>query len=122
MSDKDTLRKFIGTLKACNKYDAQLNTGEVMNWIDEHIDRKRFTVATCEGEYPLKDEGGHKYLMVVSRHFGQERGKETSHYQMFCYMSPGNDDGELIRLSTSDADALGAGFDTWRVLQASSND
>lgn len=119
MIDKETLHDFIGGLASCNKYDAELNTGDVINWLDEHIDRKRFTVAaaTREGEYPLTDHDGRKFLLVAVKGHNCTEVVREGRYQMCCYMSTGGGDAVSERVSQSDADALGEGFRAWLSLQ-----
>lgn len=105
------LNALVASFKALNKYDGELNTGEVMNWLDEHYDAERNRLnAILAGDIPLKDADGNEFLLWA------------------CWLNTGNDakidkrmaihdKHRMINLAQEDVDALFDGVDMWVKLR-----
>lgn len=106
------LNALVASFKAHNKYDSELNTGEVMNWLDEHYDAERNRLNTIlAGDIPLKDADGNQFVLWA------------------CWtLNPGNDakidkrmaiydKHMMINLAQEDVDALFDGVDMWVKLR-----
>lgn len=111
--EEEALNAIVASFKALNKYDDELNTGEVMNWLDEHYDAKQGNRldTILAGDIPLKDADGNKFVLwacwTLNPDDGAKIGKRMSIY----------DEHMMINLSQEDVDALFNGVDMWVKLR-----
>ena len=110
--EDEALNALVASFKALNKYDIELNTGEVMNWLDEHYDAERNRLNTIlAGDIPLKDADGNEFVLwacwTLNTDDGTKIGKRVSIY----------DEHTMINLSQEDVDALFDGVDMWVKLR-----
>ena len=111
------LNAIVASFKALNKYDSELNTGEVMNWLDEHYDAERNRLNTIEqkanlaGYIPLKDADGNQFVLwacwTLNTGNDAKIGKRMAIY----------DKHMMINLAQEDVDALFDGVDMWVKLR-----
>lgn len=114
------LNALVASFKAHNKYDSELNTGEVMNWLDEHYDAERNRLNTIlAGDknrsgasfIPLKDADGNQFVLwacwTLNTGNDAKIGKRMAIY----------DKHAMINLAQEDVDALFDGVDMWVKLR-----
>ena len=106
------LNALVASFKAPNKYDSELNTGEVMNWLDEHYDAERNRLNTIlAGDIPLKDADGNEFVLwacwTLNTGNDAKIGKRMAIY----------DKHMMVNLAQEDVDALFDGVDMWVKLR-----
>ena len=108
----EALDALVASFKALNKYDSELNTGEVMNWLDEHYDAERNRLNTIlAGDIPLKDADGNEFVLWACWTIDQDDGARIGK-RMAIY-----DEYGMTVLARADVDALFDGVDMWVKLR-----
>ena len=106
------LNALVASFKALNKYDSELNTGEVMNWLDEHYDAERNRLNTIlAGDIPLKDADGNEFVLWVR--WPLNTGNDAKIGKRMAI----HDKHMVINLAQEDVDALFDGVDMWVKLR-----
>lgn len=108
----EALDALVASFKALNKYDSELNTGEVMDWLDEHYDAERNRLNTIlAGDIPLKDADGNEFVLwacwTIDPDDGTRFGKRMAIY----------DEYGMTVLARADVDGLFDGVDMWVKLR-----
>jgi len=106
------LNALVASFKALDKYDSELNMGEVMNWLDDHYDAERNRLNTIlAGDIPLKDADGNEFVLwacwTLNTGNDAKIGKRMAIY----------DGHMMINLTQEDVDALFDGIDMWVKLR-----
>ena len=106
------LNALVASFKALDKYESELNTGEVMNWLDGHYDAERNRLNTIlAGDIPLKDADGNEFVLwacwTLNTGNDAKIGKRMAIY----------DGHMMINLTQEDVDALFDGVDMWVKLR-----
>lgn len=108
----EALDALVASFKALNKYDSELNTGEVMNWLDEHYDAERNRLNTVlAGDIPLKDADGNEFVLWACWTIDPDDGARLGE-RMCVY-----DEHHMTVLARSDVEALFDGVDMWVKLR-----
>lgn len=111
-SKDEALDALVASFKALNKYDSELNTGEVMNWLDDHYDAERSRLNTILAGYiPLKDSDGNKFVLCAYWTLNPDNDAKIGK-RMAIY-----DEHMTANLSQEDVDALFDGVDMWVKLR-----
>lgn len=106
------LNALVASFKALDKYDSELNTGEVMNWLDGHYDAERNRLNTIlAGDIPLKDADGNEFVLWACWTLNTGNGAKIVK-RMAIY-----DGHMMINLAQEDVDALFDGVDMWVKLR-----
>ena len=110
--EEEALNALVASFKALNKYDSELNTGEVMNWLDEHYDAEQGNRldTILAGDIPLKDADGNEFVLWACWTIdpdGAKIGKRMAIYEEL----------KMITLSQADVDGLFDGVDMWVKLR-----
>lgn len=108
----EALDALVASFKALNKYDSELNTGDVMNWLDEHYDAERNRLNTIlAGDIPLKDADGNEFVLwacwTLNTGNDAKIGKRMAIY----------DEYGMTVLARADVDGLFDGVDMWVKLR-----
>jgi len=106
------LNALVASFKALDKYDSELNMGEVMNWLDDHYDAERNRLNTIlAGDIPLKDADGNEFVLwacwTLNTGNDAKIGKRMAIY----------DGHMMINLAQEDVDALFDGIGMWVKLR-----
>lgn len=106
------LNALVASFKALNKYDSELNTGEVMNWLDEHYDAEQYHFGGANDyDIPLKGADGNEFVLwacwTLITGNDAKIGKRMAIY----------DKHMMINLAQEDVDALFDGVDMWVKLR-----
>lgn len=111
------LNALVASFKALDKYDSELNTGEVMNWLDEHYDAERNrlnTILAGDGVatfIPLKDSDGNQFVLWAC--WTLNTGNDAKIVKRMAIY----DGHMMINLTQEDVDALFDGVDMWVKLR-----